>query len=295
MQGKKDKKNRLMKQAGYASVAVAGTLIVLKAVTFLVTGSVAILSSLFDSIQDMMTSFVNMVAIRHATEPADKDHRFGHGKAQAIGSLIQAFIIFVAALFLLFESVDRWCHPKPLTQMGLGIGMTVFAIILTIVLVRFQSYVIRQTESLSIKADQAHYTGDILMNGGVILSMIISEQTGWFQLDALFGMGVSAYLVWVIFPIVKDSFAMLMDREMSDDFRKQITEIVVSFPGVLGLRDLRTRQSGSDAFVQFCVLMDETLTLRQAHDLTDKIESRLRERFPGTDVIIHPEPERNEK
>lgn len=290
---KRQENNRLMKQAGYASVSVAVFLVSLKAVTFMLTGSVAILSSLFDSVQDMMTSAINMIAIRQSVNPADKEHRFGHGKAQAIGSLIQSFIITAAGLFLLLESVERFCRPQPLNQIGIGLVIMVVAVLSTIILVHFQSYVIRRTQSLSVKADKTHYTGDILMNIGVMVSMVLTYLTGWTRWDSLFGCGVAIYLFIIVYQIIRESFGMLMDTEMPEDFRKQIEAVACSFPPVKNIRDLRTRQSGSNAFVQFCIILDESLTLRQAHDITDQIEDKIKERFPDTEIIIHPEPQRN--
>ena len=282
----------LMKRASYASLTVALTLILLKTVTFFITGSVAILSSLFDSFQDIITSAINVITIRQANEPADSKHRFGHGKAQAIGSLIQAFVITMAGLFLFYESVNRFCHPQELRQISVGLWITVIAIVLTVLLVRYQTFVIKKTKSLSIKADRAHYSGDIMMNVGVIISMVCSYYIGWTRLDSLFGIGVSFYLFVAVYQIAKDSFQMLMDTEMPEDFRKEIRNIAKSFPQISVIHDLRTRQSGTRAFVQFCVHLDSSLTLKQAHDITDKIEDRIKERFPDTDVIIHPEPER---
>lgn len=285
----------LMKRAARASVGVALTLIVVKAVTFFITGSVAILSSLFDSMQDVMTSFVNMVAVRQSVEPADKEHRFGHGKAQALGSLIQAFIIAGAALFLLFESIDRFCQPQPLSHIGLGIGITVLAIIMTFVLIRFQAFVIRETESLSIKADRAHYAGDILMNVGVIIAMVLSSLTGWLRFDSIFGIGVTMYLFCAIYAVVKEAFKMLMDTELPPAVRKQIKELAYSFPEVLGVYQMKTRKSGSNNFVQFCIRLKNEMPLKEVHAVTDKIERKIQEQIPNAEVIIHPEPERNNK
>ena len=284
--------NQLMKRASLASVCVAATLIILKIGVFALTGSVAILSVLFDSVQDMMTSAVNFVAIRYAIEPADKRHRFGHGKAQAIGSLIQAFIITIATAFLLYESVRRLWYPRALNHVGWGIGVTVVAIVLSTLLVKYQTKVIRKTGALSIKADRAHYTGDIWMNIGVIVSMEMAHVTGWAQWDSLFGIGIAVYLGIVVYRIITDSFAMLMDAELPKEFRQQIQAIAFSFPDVKAIHDLKTRRSGNNTFVQFCVHMDDRLTLREAHQLTDQMEEKIRMRFPETEVIIHPEPER---
>ncbi len=293
MNKKTEHENKLMKRAGYASITVAVTLIILKGITFLMTGSVAILSSLFDSAQDFMTSAVNIVAIRHATTPADKDHRFGHGKAQALGGLFQAIIILAASLFLFSESVQRLFEPRELTQIGLGIVVTLVAIVMTVVLITFQARVIRITGSLSIKADRAHYTGDILMNVGVIISMLISYVTGWAYADSLFGMGVAVYLLIVVYQIIREAFEMLMDTEMPEEFRHQIHTIATAFPEILSVHNLRTRQSGSHIFIQFHVHMSGDLTLRQAHDISDMIEDRIKDRYPDAHIIIHPEPDKH--
>ena len=292
MSQKLRQENALMKRAGRASLLVAMTLIAMKLATFLMTGSVAILSTLFDSAQDLMTSGVNMVAIHHAVEPADDKHRFGHGKAQALGSLIQSFIIAGASLFLLIESIRRFCEPKALTHIGVGILITVIAIIMTAALVYFQTFVIHKTGSLSIKADRAHYSGDILMNIGVIASMLLSYYMGWMRVDAIFGVCVSFYLFFVVYQIVKEAFQMLMDTEMPGSFRREIKELAYSFPEVTGVYGLKTRQSGSNAFVQFCVQLKNTMTLQDVHEITDQIEKKIQDRFPETEVIIHPEPER---
>lgn len=283
-------KNKLMKTASHASMATATLLIVLKLLTFLITGSMAILSSLFDSIQDAMTSTVNLIAIRHATEPADKEHSFGHGKAHALGGVSQAFIIAIASLFLLKESIHRLFDPQEITQIGLGIGITLFALILTLFLIRFQKYVVRKTGSLSIKADMAHYTGDILMNVGVIVSMVLSYYLGWTCIDALFGIGVAVYLLVVVYQITIESFKMLMDTEMPPAFRKKITDIAMSFSEVIDMHDLKTRQSGDCIFIQFCIHMDKDLTLEQAHTITDEIEQAIIKKIPEAQVLIHFEP-----
>ena len=284
--------NQLMKQASYASVIVAAALIILKGITFLLTGAVSILSSLLDSVQDMLTSIVNMIAVKHATEPADRKHRFGHGKAQALGGLVQAFIIALAAIGLLIESCRRFLNPMPISHITMGVVITLFAILMTLILVRFQTVVVQKTQSLSIKADRAHYAGDVFMNIGVLISIFVSYYTGWLYVDALFGISVSIYLGVTVYQVLKESFSMLMDTEMPEEFRKQIKEITLSFPEVIVIHDLKTRQSGSVAFVQFCIHLEEALTLRQAHDITDKIEHQIKRRFPDTSVIIHAEPER---
>ena len=281
----------LMKQASIASVATAVGLLLLKLITFLLTGSVAILSSFFDSAQDCLTSLVNLFAVHHATQPADRKHRFGHGNAQALGGMAQGFIITLFSLFLMQESVKKLLHPVPLTKIDLGIIITVIAIIATILLVSFQNYVIKKTNSLSIRADRAHYTGDILMNIGVIVSILITSSCGWLWIDAIFGIGVSIYLFWSVYQIIKEAIVQLMDTEISDEFRQAITRISLSFPEIKRIYHLRTRQSGETLFVQFCVAMDGKLSLQKAHAITHKIENKIKKNFKNTEIMIHPEPQ----
>lgn len=290
MMTKKKNLNRLMKVASIASVLTAIMLVVVKFVAYIITGSVAILSSLFDSVQDFMTSAVNYEAVRHSVAPADKEHRFGHGKAQAIGSLIQGVIIFAAAAFLLKESCYRFFHIEPIKEIGLGTVVTVFAIVVTIVLVQFQSYVIKKTNSLSLKTDRAHYTGDIMMNVGVVASMVASYYFDLYVIDALFGVGVAVYLFITVFGVAKEAVAMLMDTELPEDVREKIKKIAFSYEDVYEVVDLKTRLSGSCMFIQFCVRMNPELTLKKAHDITDFIEDEIKKEYSDSQIIIHLEP-----
>lgn len=282
--------NRLMRAASVASIVTATTLIALKLVTFLLTGSMAILSSLFDSIQDSMTSIINFFAVKHASEPADKEHRFGHGKAQALGAMTQGFIIAAASIFLLKESISRLMEPQEIAKIGLGLSITIFALIATFALITFQKFVIKKTNSLSIRADMAHYTGDIMMNVGVIISMVLAYYLKWTFVDSLFGIIVSLYLFTIVYQILRESITILMDTEMPNSFRNKIKKMTLAFPEVKEIYQLKTRQSGSNVFVQFCVALDKDLTLEQAHDIIDKIEEALTHKEPDIQVIIHPEP-----
>lgn len=290
MKKKTVQNNALMRKATFASIFTAIALIVLKFMTFVLTGSMAMLSTLLDSIQDSMTSFINFIAVKHATEPADKEHRFGHGKAQALGGAAQGIIIAIASFLLICESISRLFEPKFITDIGLGIAITAIAIVATFFLVRFQKYVIKKTNSLSIKADMLHYEGDILMNVGVIVSMVLSYYLKWTFIDSLFGIAVGIYLLHVVYTILKESVGMLMDTEMPGFVRDEITKIALSHKDVHEIYDLKTRQSGEDIFIQFCIRLDQELTLKKAHDITDELERQIRKVIPDSAVIIHPEP-----
>ena len=290
MKKQEQHQNTLMKWASFASVSTAFFLVILKFWAYIVTGSMAILSSLLDSAQDMLTSLVNLFAIKHAIEPADAHHRFGHGKAQALGSLGQSIIIALAGFFLILESAERFLHPKPLHSLNIGIWISVFAIFITLLLVTFQNYVIHKTNSLSLKADRAHYAGDIMMNVGVIVSMLFTYFFHWDWVDALFGVGVGFYLLSQVWLLSRESFSMLMDTEIPQPLKHQIKEITMSFPSVLEMTQLKTRYSGNRIFIQFALYMDDDLSLKQAHDLIDKIEKALQKKIPEAEIIIHPEP-----
>ena len=284
------KRNKLMMLASGASIATAVILFVLKAGTFFLTGSIAILSSLFDSIQDFISSLINMIATHQSIQPADKMHRFGHGKAQGIGSLLQTFIIALSAVFLFIESVLHLLHHNEIKHVNMGIYVILISILLTFVLVGFQNFVIRQTSSLSIKADQAHYRGDILMNVGVLISLLASYYFGWYWLDGAFGILVALYLLYTIWKIMKEACAMLMDKELSETIRKDIHSLVLKTPRVKNISELRTREGGNKQFVQFNVQFDGNVSLKFAHTKLDLIEQTLHDKYPNMEVIIHAEP-----
>lgn len=281
---------RLMRLATYASVAAASLLIVVKLVAWVLTDSVAILSTLIDSVLDAAASLINLLAVRHALQPADREHRFGHGKAEPLAGLGQAAFIAGSGLFLVIEAAGRFADPKPISQGWVGIGVMVFSIVVTFALVRFQKYVVAHTDSVAISADSLHYTGDLLINGSVILSLLLAM---FFQVrlaDPLFAIGIALFLMWNAWNILQDSFNLLMDREFPEDEREQIKAICRANPRVRDIHDLRTRSSGPQRFIQLHLEMDGMLPLWQAHAIGDQVEHAILEAFPAAEVIIHHDP-----
>ena len=284
-------KNKLMIGASIASVGTATTLIFMKAFAFFMTGSIAILASLFDSIQDLMTSAINFVTIHHSVQPADKKHRFGHGKAQGIGSFMQGLILLISAFWLAFESaLHLGRHEMPVHSLW-GISVILITLILTSLLIRFQAFVIRQTDSLSIRADNAHYNGDLMMNIGVLTSLIFSYtfSIGWT--DILFGLLVSLYLFKSAFHILRASIAMLMDEELPYQVQQKIKSQLSILKEIKKVHDLRTRQSGTQIFIQMTLLLDGAMPLAKAHLVADKAEGLIHEIYPDSEIMIHLEPE----
>jgi ferrous-iron efflux pump FieF len=282
---------QLMRRATYASVAVAAILIVAKIVAWALTGSVSVLSSLLDSLLDAVASLVNLFAIRHALTPADREHRFGHGKAEPLAGLAQAAVVTGSAVLLLMQAVQRLSAPQPVAHGGIGIAVMVFSIVLTLGLVAYQRHVIASTGSVAISADRVHYAGDLLLNGSVILSLILSSWFDFLLADPIFGILVGLYILLSAIRIGRSSLDLLMDRELPDEQRDQIRAIVLKHPDVHSVHDLRTRSSGLDVFIQFHIEMDPNISLRRAHEISDAVEADVLKAFPNAEVMIHQDPE----
>ena len=282
---------RLLKTATIAAVAVALVLVIVKAVAYVFTGSVSILSTLIDSMLDVMASLVNLFAVHHALVPADAEHRFGHGKAEPIAGLAQAAFIIGSGAFLIFEAGSRFVHPHVIEHEMGGIAVMIFAIAATIALVKYQRYVIRRTGSVAISADSLHYVSDVLINGGVIAALVIAPLLDLPWIDPLFGTAIALYIIHTAWHIVARSVNLLMDRELPEEARARIMKIATGHPEVTAAHDLRTRSSGTHTFIQLHLEMDGDMSLTRAHRISDEVESQIRDAFPNSEVIIHEDPD----
>ncbi|MZR31934.1 cation diffusion facilitator family transporter [Sneathiella sp. DP05] len=279
-----------MKKATYAAVGIALLLIAIKSYAYFATNSVAMLSTLVDSMLDLGASAINLIAVRQSLVPADRDHRFGHGKAEALAGLFQSAIITGSAVFLLFQAGERLINPKTVYAGDVGIIVMVVSIVLTLVLVLYQRNVIRKTNSVAISADSLHYVGDVLINGGVILALILDTFFHLRFADGLFGILIALILLVSAWKIIRTSFADLMDEELGDEERENIKTIVLQQPGVLGIHDLRTRRSGQQVFIQMHIDMDGGISLHDAHTISDAVEARLMAEYPESEAIVHQDP-----
>jgi ferrous-iron efflux pump FieF len=285
----------LMRRATYASVAAASLLVAVKTIAYLMTDSVALLSSLVDSILDVAASAINLFAVHQALTPADEEHRFGHGKAESLAGLFQAAFIAGSAVFLIFQAGERLLHPQPLDNSAVGIAVMVLSILVTGLLVLYQRYVIRASGSVAIKADSLHYVSDLLTNLGVILALVLATAGGWLAADPLIALAVAGFILYSAWQIVHNAFGHLMDRELPDDEREKIIAVALAHPEVLSLHDLRTRSSGVQVFIQFHLEMDGYITLLRAHEIADEVEAEIMAAFPGAEVIIHQDPSQIEE
>jgi len=280
---------RLMRQATYASIGVALLLIIAKLIAWGVSDSLSLLATLIDSMLDALASFVNLLAVRHALSPADREHRFGHGKAEALAGLGQAAFIAGSAAFLLLEAARRFVNPVPLESYGIGIAVMVFSIAATLLLLAFQRHVIRKTGSVAISADSLHYRTDLLVNGSVIAALLLAS-LGWVGFDPLFAVGIALYILYSAWEIVKRAFDHLMDRELPDDERENIKSIARAHSKVRGMHDLRSRRSGMATFIQLHLELDDELSLLEAHKISDEVEAGLLDVYPAAEIIIHIDP-----
>ncbi len=280
---------RLMRQATYASVVVALLLICAKAAAWWLSGSVSLLATLIDSTLDALASLLNLMAVRHALSPADTQHRFGHGKAEALAGLGQSVFIAFSAGLLLLESSRRLVDPVPVAAPELGMGVMVFSIVATLVLLAFQRHVVRRTGSTAIGADALHYRTDLLVNGSVILALLLATR-GWPGFDALFAIGIAFYILYSAWEIVRQAFDHLMDRELPDEERERIMQLATAHQEVRGLHDLRSRRAGTRTFIQLHLELDDYLSLLEAHRISDEVEATIRKAYPGAEVIIHTDP-----
>lgn len=281
--------SQLMRWATYASATVAIILILAKLFAWMWSDSITLLATLIDSCLDAAASLITLYAVHHALQPADKEHRFGHGKAEALAGLGQSMFIAGSSIFLLLESINRLLHPKDLQVVEVGIYVMIVSIVLTSALIVFQSYVFKHTGSTAIKADALHYKTDLLVNAGVIVALLITSR-GWSGFDPVFAIAIAFYILHSAWEIAQTSIHELMDKELSPAERRQIKGIVMSHPSYRGMHDLRTRKSGTTFFIQFHLELDPKLNLIEAHQIADEIEALVMQEWPDSEVIIHEDP-----
>lgn len=287
--------SRIIRLATYASVTVACLLILLKSFGWWVTHSVSLQASLIDSLLDAIASIINMIAVYHALKPADKEHRFGHGKAESLAALGQAIFIGGSSLWLLHEAQNRFIMGEPIESTHVGLVVMIIAIVITLFLVAYQQYVVKQTQSGAIAADMLHYKSDLLINTAVIISLLCADFFHIDLIDPIFGLLIGLYILWTAWLITKQAFNVLMDQELDDGERKKILSIIHSHPEVLGVKDLRTRSSGLHQFFQLRLIMKPDLSLQKADLVADEVEIEVIKAYPQSQVMIRIVPNNPKK
>lgn len=280
---------KLVRLAAFSAFFGAILMIVIKLFAWFVTDASAMLASASDSILDLFASSINLVILRFALAPPDEEHKFGHGKAESLAGLLQSAFVMGSAGILLLAGIDRVLSPVVISQVSVGVWVTITSLAITFVVVAIQSMVIKKTKSVAISADALHYKSDVILNLGVLLSLGLTQYLAP-EVDGIFTCLVGIYLFWGGFKIVSTSVKGLMDEEISPEDKDKIVGIIKSHPQVYGFHDLRTRTSGPVSFIQFHLEVSGELPLKVAHGVGDEVEALLKVQFPNADVIIHLDP-----
>lgn len=283
-------KNKLKKSATAASLTLSICLCLLKTFGAFYTGSLAVLSSMIDSLTDVFASAVTVVAVRFSSQPESYYFRYGYGKAESISALIQSAFIAGSGIFIMYDGLSRLVNPRPIEQTTAGIIIMVIALISTLLLISYQRYVTRMTKSQAISADSAHYMVDVMTNISIIASLLVVKYFNLSWFDSLTAILISAYLLYNAYKIAKEAVKTLMDAELDDEIRRQIKKIVMECPFSKGMHDLRTRDLGGRYMFEFHLELDGELSLAAAHDMTDLVEDNLLDAFPNSVIIIHEDP-----
>jgi ferrous-iron efflux pump FieF len=289
-----DERRRLIPiavKAALASVGMALFLLALKGYAAWATGSVAMLGSLADTGLDLLASLVTLYGVKLAAEPADHDHRFGHGKAEALAALFQVALITTSAIGIAWQAIRRLGGAQVNEDAGLGIGVSVVAIAATLVLLAYQRRAIRRTGSVAILADNVHYQSDVMLNVAVIAALVLDQYLGVKGADPVFGILIAAWLAYGAITASGRALDQLMDKEWPEGERQRFLDVAARQPGLKGIHDFRTRRSGAHEFAQFHMEVDRHLTVGAAHDLVENMEDALKRAFPKVEVLIHLDPE----
>ena len=278
-------------RAALASVGMACFLLLLKGFAAWQTASVAMLGSLADTGLDLLASLVTLYGVRLAATPADHDHRFGHGKAEALAALFQVMLITASAAGIAWRAVMALGNSEPTHDAELGIGVSVAAILATLVLLAYQRRIIRRTGSVAIMADNVHYQSDVLLNGSVIVALVLDQLLGLRGADPLFGIVIAAWLAFGAFRASSNAIDQLMDKEWPEEERARFIELAAQHPELRGIHDFRTRRSGSHDFAQFHIYVAPEMTIAEAHVVMDAVEAKIRQQFPKVEILIHLDPE----
>lgn len=281
----------LNRSAALASIAVAAMLVALKLGAVWRTGSTAMLGSLADTVLDLIASLATLIGVWIAARPRDDQHRFGHGKAEALAAMFQVVLISISALGLALRAIEQFVSGGRTVAAEEGIGVSIAAMAMTLALLAWQRHVIRKTRSLAIATDHMHYQSDILLNLAVIAALALDQYAGLAGADPLLGLAIAGWLGWGAWRASHRAVDELMDKEWPEAKKARFVEVLARHPELRGMHDLRTRTSGNRDFAQFHVWVDPHMSIRTAHQVMDDIEARLAEEFPGVEILIHPDPE----
>lgn len=278
-----------VKRSGYLTLTIALTILLLKFSAVLATNSSSVLASFTDASMDLLVSVLNFAVLRYALRPADDNHGFGHGKAEAVMALLQAAFLTGAAVLLLTQAFSRFHQKEVVQQLEFGMGITLLCALLTLTLVVAQRWIIKRTGSLAVKADLLHYRSDLLMNLLVIAALFFASQN-LLWVDNLVAILICGYLLYSAYELAKEALQHLLDEQLPEEQLLRIEQALLTQPEVLAVEQLKTRQAGPHVFIQLRLVLKDDLSLLASHSIVDKAEQQLVALYKQAEVIIHAEP-----
>ncbi len=282
---------RLTRSAAIASISVALLLAGMKIWAVWQTDSTAMLGSLADTSLDLIASIATLVGVWVAARPADANHRFGHGKAEALAAMFQVVLIALSAFGLAIRAIQQWIEGGRVASADEGIVVSVIAIAATFALLAWQRHVIARSNSIAIATDHLHYKSDLYLNAAVIAALVMDRYLHVAGSDPFFGLAIALWLGWGAWRAAGEAIDHLMDKEWPEEKRQEFLDVLAKHPELRGVHDLRTRNSGARDFVQFHAAVDGNMTVAEAHRVMDELEEKIEAEFPGVEVLIHPDPE----
>jgi cation diffusion facilitator family transporter len=277
------------------SIGTAFVLTVFKLTVGLISSSLALIASAFDSLMDVLVSSVNFIAVKEAEKPADAEHLYGHGKIESLAGLFQSLLISVSGLYLVFESVRRLIKGVHLTHVPPAMVVMLVSMVITFILVVRLKRVLREAESLIVGTEMLHFTTDFLTNGGVIIALVLVQTTGSSAWDLAVAFFIACYILNQSTRILRKSIDELLDKALPQEEQKEIERIILNHdPRIVGFHNLRTRKIGHQRFVDFHFEIRGEENFSRAHELAESLIKQIQERFPGADATVHFDPEGGE-
>ncbi len=277
----------LQKKATIVSSSVAVTLVVIKLIVGIISGSVAVLASAIDSGLDLAVSLFNLFAVTNAEKPADEKFNYGRGKIEAIAAVIEGVIITASGIYIFYEAIQKMINAEPVTHLDISIGVMLISIVVTGALVMFLNHVAKVTQSMVIKSDALHYKTDLLSNAAILVSLAVIYFTEFYLIDAILGILIAVYIVYSAFELIQEGVLVLLDVSLDDEIVRKIKDVIESEPGVTDYHWLKTRKAGNDYFVDVHLVFTPDISLLEAHRIGDNVEAKIKTIDPKADWMIN--------
>ena len=277
--------------AARLSVMTALSLAIVKLVTGLFTGSLAVLTSAIDSLLDILMSGINLMAIHHAEQPADEKHPYGHGKFETLATIFQAIIIASSGSWIIYEAIQRMIVPRPIRQTAVGITVMAVSLVVSFMISRHLRKVALATDSSALEADSLHFAMDVYTNLALLVGLVLISRFGLPWLDPFMSIVVACYILFESLRLLRHGMRDILDEQLPATVRREIEALINDHKHELfGYHNLRTRRAGSQKLIDFHLTVCKHLSVEEAHNITDYIEKKIAEHISGTDVTIHVEP-----